>query len=157
MNRGRALQPAFLAELSVALSSPITPKQLLDLAQTDSVRNLLSEGYRTVLENRQPSFRKFFSRDQESHLLYLIDCLAVRLGSEKVILHVKNSDICGAILSEAEIVLSHPREIIDLDGDSLSILSVDKQQGIILDFNPDESEERYELAIWGDRWSLAII
>lgn len=157
MNRGSALQPTFLAELSAALSTPVTPTQLLDLAQTDSVRNLLSQGYRTVLENRQPSFRKFFSRDQVSHLLYLIDCLAVRLGSEKVLLHLKSSDLCGAIFSEAQIVLSRPREVINLDGDSLNILSLDKQQGIILDFNPDEFEEHYELSIWGDRWSLAII
>jgi len=64
MNRGRAIQPAFLAELSAALSSPIAPNQLLDLAQTDSVRALLSDGYRAVLENRQPSFRKFFSKNK---------------------------------------------------------------------------------------------
>jgi hypothetical protein len=157
MNRGSALQPRFLVELSAALSTPISPTQLLDLAQTDSVRNLLSQGYRTVLENRQPSFRKFFSRDQVPHLLYLIDCLALRLGSEEVILHLKNSGLCGAIFSEAQIVLSRPREVINLDGDSLNILSLDKQQGIILDFNPDEFEEHYELSIWGDRWSFAII
>ena len=72
-------------------------------------------------------------------------------------LHVKNSALCGAVLSEADTVLRHPKKVIKLDGDSFNILSADKQQGIILDFNPDEDAEHYELAIWGDRWSLAII
>lgn len=157
INRGAALRPTFLAELSVVLGTTVTSKQLLDHTETDNVRHLLSEGYRIVLENRQPSFRKFFSKAQEPQLLYLIDCLTVRTGTEKVILHIKSSDLCGAILSEASTVLNCSKEIIDWDGDSLNILSADYQQGLILDFNPDEIEEYYELAIWGDRWPLAII
>ena len=156
-NRGAALRPTFLAELSVALGTTVTSRQLLSLTETDNIRDLLSEGYRIVLENRQPSFRKFFSKAQESQLLYLIDCVAARTGTENVILHIKSSNLCGAIRSETSTVLNRSKEIIGLDGDSLNILSADYQQGLILDFNPDEIEEHYELAIWGDRWPLAII
>jgi len=156
-SRGDALRPTYLAELSAALGGPVTHAELLDLTQTDSVRTRLREGYSIVLENRQPSFHKFFKKDQESQVLYLIDCLAITIGSEKAILHIKNSEFCGAILSEASAFLKCPKEIIELDGDSLSILSADYQQGLILDLNRDEVYEHYELAVWGDRWPLAVL
>lgn len=156
-SRGAALRPTFLTELSTALGVAITPEHLLDLTETDTVRRILNEGYRVVLENRQPSFRKFFSKAQESHLLYLVDCLNSRIGAEDVVLHIKGSELCGAIVSQASTILERSKEIIGLDGDSLNIVSTDYQDGLILDFNPDEIEEHYELAIWGDRWPLAII
>jgi hypothetical protein len=156
-SRGKVLQPSFLAGLSDALGVPVSPEQLFDLAETDTVRRVLSEGYRVVLENRQPSFRKFFSKAQESNLLYLVDCLSNRIGTNKVVLHIKESELCGAIASKASTVLERSKEIIRLDGDSLNILSTDYQNGLILNFNPDELDEHYELAVWGDRWPLAII
>ena len=156
-SRGAALLPTFLVELSTALGVSVTPKELLDLAETDTVSSILSDGYRVVLEGRQPSFRKFFSKAQESHLLYLVDGLNNRIGTESVVLHIKRSHLCGAIVAPASRVLARSKEIIGLDGDSLNIVSTDYRQGLILDFNPDEFEEHYELAIWGDRWPLATI
>jgi hypothetical protein len=157
MNRGRLLRPTFLAELSFALDKSVKSESLLDVTQTDLVRARLNEGYRAALENRMPSFRKFFSKDQQSHFIHAVDCLCVAIGSEKVILHIKNSEFCGAILSEALALLKRSKEIIELDGDSLSILSADHQQGLILDRNRDEIYEHYELVVWGDRWPLAML
>jgi len=150
------LQPRFLAELSFAIDQHVTSENLLDLAQTDLVRARLKEGYSAVLQNHTPSFRKFFRKDQRSYLLYMVDCLAVAIGSEQAILHIKNSDFCGAIRSEASAFLNCSEKLLLLDGDSLSILSADYQQGLILDINPDEIDEHYELTVWGDRWAPVV-
>jgi hypothetical protein len=151
------MQAEFLAELSAILGYQVAAEQLLNLDQTDSVRASLSAGYHLALQQREPAFRKFFSETGVSQFFSIVDCLAKELGNEGAVLHMKKSKYCGAVSSTAETLLSHAKQLIRWDGDSLNALSTDGTQGIILDWNQDDPTEYFEIAIWGDRWSLTAL
>jgi hypothetical protein len=59
----------------------------------------------------------------------------------------------GAVRVNASVLLAHTASIIRLDGDSLSAISSDATQGILIDHNPDDPPQAYEVVVWGDRWS----
>jgi hypothetical protein len=68
---------------------------------------------------------------------------------------MKQSATCGAVRTDVTILLRHVSAIIQLDGDSLAALSEDGSQGILIDYNPDDERQTYEVAVWGERW-LAV-
>jgi hypothetical protein len=157
VNRGIALRPRFLSDLSIALGIQITHEHLLPLAQTDLIRSSISNGYGSVLHHREPSFRRFFSQRETEQLSSFLACCANTLKQQDAILHTKNSEFCGAISHAADVFVNRFQEVIQLDGDSLSVLSKDGTQGLVVDFNADELMEHYEVVVWGDRWPIMIL
>lgn len=51
-------------------------------------------------------------------------------------------------------LLKRTQEVIAFDGDSLCILSMDHQNGLLIDYRPDDRDWSYEVAVWGDRWAM---
>ena len=154
-NQGRRNRPAFLDGLSQAVGSTIRPDQLLNLDVTDQVRAGLSTGYASALSGQATATRVFFSRDQSLTALRIPELLAQSLADERVLLWLKQSAECGAVILTAAQVLGECEMILALDGDSVSMLSEDRTQGFIFDQNDGDANEAFELSVWGSRW-LAV-
>jgi hypothetical protein len=90
-------------------------------------------------------------------VLRLATCLADQIPTESAFFLTKLSEYCGAVRLSLSALLKHAALIIQLDGDSLSALSIDHTEGILIDHNPDDREQAYEVAVWGDRWPLMVL
>ena len=157
INRGRAAAPSFLAGLSEALGESVDETALLPPSDTDAIMESFRVGYQTAIRPGEVSYRRFFRPVERSLVLRLADCLAEKLPSERVFFVTKLSKDCGAVSLRLSALLNHTASIIRLDGDSLSALSEDRKQGILIDQNPDEPEQTYEVVVWGDRWPLLAL
>jgi len=101
--------------------------------------------------------RVFFGRDESLVALQIPELLGKSLAGERVLLWVKKSSDCGAVVLTAGQVLSACEEIRVLDGDAVSLLSEDHAQGLIFDKNDDDATETFEFSVWGPRWFAAAI
>jgi len=154
MNRGRVAIPSFLNALSDALHEPIDASALVSLPESDALMDVFRGGYEIAAAGGPLSYRKFFRRREEPLVLKLAGCLAGRLLSEEVYFLPKQSEDCGGVRLSISALLRQPESIIRLDGDSVSAVSLDRSQGLLIDQNPDDQMQAYEVAVWGDRWSV---
>jgi hypothetical protein len=83
--------------------------------------------------------------------------LAAELPTEAAYLMTKMSDYCGAVSLPLSTLLRHAGAIIRLDGDSLSVISLDHKEGLLIDYNRDDEDQNYEVTIWGNRWPTAVL
>ena len=157
VNRGRASAPTFLADLSEALGETIDATALVPPLETDEIMESLRVGYQTAIRPGEVSYRKFFRSNERKLVLRLTDCLAGSKSTEEVYLVTKLSNDCGAVRLSLSVLLDHTASIIRFDGDSLSALSKDRNQGILIDQNSDDIEQAYEVVLWGDRWPLLAL
>ena len=114
-------------------------------------------GYQTAIRPGEVCYRRFFQPLEQNLVLGLADCLAEKLSNERGFFITKLSEDCGAVSLGLGALLSHAALIIRLDGDSLSVLSEDRKQGILIDQNTGDPEQAYEVVVWGDRWSLLAL
>jgi len=157
INRGKTATPAFMASLSEALECALQGESIQSLTETDSLWGIYGIGYSEAVKGASCSYRHMFSRDEAVKVFQMADCLARSLSGEKAFLLSKQSEICGAVEVEAANLLKHCGPVINLDGDAVRIVSKDKSQGLMIDFNPDDVQWQYEVAAWGDRWPLLVL
>ena len=157
INRGRTSMPAFLNALSEALGEPVDGTALLPLSETDEITELIRGGYQRAIKPGEASYRRFFPSTERHLVLHIADCLGRKLANEPVFFVTKLSRDCGAVRLRISGLLGHTGLIISLDGDSLSALSEDRRQGILIDQNLDDVEQAYEVVVWGDRWPLVAL
>jgi hypothetical protein len=85
----------------------------------------------------------------------LVECLATRVNEESAYLISRKMEDCGVVRVNLATALRRADPIIFFDGDSLAALSTDGTQGILIDYTADDEKRCYEVAVWGDRWSLS--
>src|SRR5450631_3454915 len=151
-NRGRVATPSFLTALSDALGEPIEANALISLPDTDTLLETFRDGYLCATAPGALSYRKFFLPNEEASVFRLAFCLAERLRDEDGFFLTKLSEECGAVHLNVSTLLKHAESVIRFDGDSVSALSKDRQEGLLIDHNPDDPEQAYEVAVWGGRW-----
>jgi hypothetical protein len=157
MNRGRTEAPSFLSAVAEAVGEPVDMKSLVPLPETDILREAFRAGYQNVVREATVGYRKLFLPSQSSLVFRLATCLADQVSTERSFFLTKLSEYCGAVSLNLSVLLKHAASIIKLDGDSLSALSTDQTEGILIDHNPDDPEQAYEVAVWGDRWPLMVL
>lgn len=149
--------PAFLAGLAEATGQPIEVEALLPPLEADIAMETFRTGYQSATQPGIGNYRRFFRSSERDTVFDLAVCLAGQLSREAVLFLTKlGADSCAVNL-EASVLLTHAASVIRFDGDSLSALSVDRTQGILIDHNPDDLEQTYEIAAWGDRWSPLVL
>lgn len=157
INRGKKAAPLFLRELSQILGADVGLDSLVDLEETDRISTLFWDGYHSAVAGYPTCIRRHFRSDECFLVFQLADCIAAKIGAESCLILTKQSDDCGAVRLMFSDVMKHACMMIRLDGDSVSAISSDCCQGLLLDRNQDNIDETFELAIWGDRWSLAAL
>ena len=146
----------YLAALSSATQSEVSPAMLTDLPERDLLLDQFRAGYKQAKDLGTLTFSKTYSAEKRDDVLSAASCLADQLN-ENIFLLTKQSEFCGAVNLPGANLLRHCAAIITLDGDAVMILSQDHSQGLLLDFAADDPQSCYELTVWGDRWSLAML
>jgi hypothetical protein len=147
--------PSFLASLSDAFGEAVEMHELLSLPETDSLLATFREGYQAVTDGGV-SYRRFFLSNEKTRVYRIADCLGKKLSAEKSFFLAKLSNVCGAVLVSASTLLERAESIIQFDGDSVCAVSSDREQGFLIDRNPDDPQRAYELSVWGERWARLI-
>ena len=157
INRGKLSAPSYLAALTEALGEAVPQSALVSLAETDRITESFRQGYRAASSDQAVTYRRFFAAGQVEHVFQIAERLANQLPTEVGYLFIKRSEDCGAIRLRLAALLLHAAAVIRLDGDSLSVLSLGHQQGLLIDHNADDEDRRYEITIWGDQWSIVAM
>ena len=151
--RGRAAAGSFLASLSEALGEAIEASAFVSLPESDALLEAFRNGYQRAIHGEQVCRRALFRAPEAQHVFQLTDWLGDQTAGERVFLLAKLQADCGAVVVDISTLLRHAASAIRFDGDSLCAMSMDQTQGILIDHNPDDIEQTYEVVVWGDRWS----
>lgn len=151
--RGRMAAASFLALLSEAVGEPMAASALVSLPESDALLEAFRNGYQTAINGEQLGHRAFFRAPEAGRVFQIMDCLADQTVGERAFLLAKVRMDCGAVVADIAMLLRHAASVISFDGDSLCAMSMDRTQGLLIDHNPDDIEQTYEIAVWGDRWS----
>lgn len=157
VNRERAATPPFLARLSEALGESLDNAALLPLSEADQIVEAFRDGYQGALTPGELSYRRFFRPAERNQVLRLADCLAERLPRERAYFITKMGRDAAVVNLTISNLLKHTASMIRLDGDSVSVLSQDHTQGVLIDHNADDPDQAYEVAAWGDQWSILLL
>jgi hypothetical protein len=112
-------------------------------------------GYRNAITHSDVSYRKHFRHDAEQSVFEIAERLKRQFafsGERAYLLLTGLSEICGAVELPVATLLGNARAVIDLDGDTLSIIAKNKNNGLLIDYNKDDLQQQFEIVIWGDRW-----
>jgi hypothetical protein len=153
VNRCIQSAPAFLEELSIALGEPIHQAAFLSLRETDKVNASFRRGYGTAVMDDSAASRRYFNSAETELVFQLLDRLAGHVPNEPCLLLARQKNDCGAIRSRLDVLLRHAASVIKFDGDSLCAISVDQTQGFMVDSNPDDQRQTYEITVWGNKWA----
>ena len=157
MNRQRATAPAFLAGLSERLGEPIEVSALIPVLEADTIREAFRTGYQRAISQGTLSYRRTFPPDKRSTLFSIVDRFGESLPAEEVFLLSKLGKGRGVVKLDISVLLKHAALVIKFDGDSLSALSRDLSQGVLIDRNADDPRAAYEIVVWGDSWPLPLL
>lgn len=157
MNRGRTEAPSFLLSLSRIISEPVEAEALVSLPETDALREAFRVGYQSLRKEGTVGYRRLFSLSQSKRVFQLADCFADQIANERAFLLTRLSEYCGAVNLSLSSLVRHTASVIQFDGDSLSALSIDRIEGILIDHNAGDLEHAYEVAVWGERWPLLVL
>jgi hypothetical protein len=156
-NRGRAVRPEFIRRLSIVLRREFDDSMLADFETTDALRRSAGEGYESAKDPREPGFARYFSRAEEARVFSLVACLGTKISGAPAFTLFSQSELCGAVAMEATEALANIRSLIEVDGDGPSVITADRHNGLLLDFNPDDEATCYELAVWGESWPILFL
>jgi hypothetical protein len=156
LNQRRLSSPNFLRALGNAVGHVINDEQLLSFPETDDLFTEFSRGYGST-QDLASGYRKTYERAHSDEVFRLCICLATKIAGDEARLLMKQSQVCGAVKMNADEILLNARSVIQLDGDSVSVLSWDRTEGILIDYNPDDVNQTYELAVWGFGWTSALV
>jgi len=156
-NRGQAARQEFIQRLSILLRKEFDDSSFADGETTDELRRLIGEGYEAAKDPREPGFAQYFSRAEEAYVCSLVACLGTKIKGAPAFALFRQSELCGAVAIEATEALAHIRSLIEVDGDGASVITADRRDGLILDFNPDDETTCYELVVWGESWPILFL
>ena len=114
------------------------------LNRTDQVTEEFYKKFKSNIQSGK-KYKKASFVDFEIDVKKLTD----RVKDEKGYLLTKNAEWFGAPMVPISIALSQCTKILELDGDSLNIISTDLEKGILLDYFEEFGEWYYELTAWG--------
>jgi hypothetical protein len=156
-NSRRAAKSEFIQRLSSLLRREFDDLSFVDLDTTNELRKLVGEGYVSAKDPREPGFARYFSRAEEAYVLSLVACLGTKIKGSPAFALFRQSEVCGAVSLEATEALANIRRLIEVDGDGPSVITADRNDGLLLDFNPDDEDTCYELVVWGEAWPILFL
>ena len=125
----------------------MSDEDFLSIEQTDLLINKFYENFKT-------STNKVCEKYAVGNKLMsaAIRNLFLKFGDEEGYLITKQTETCGLIRISSDVALAKYIEVINLDGDSLGLLSIDQSKGIYIDYFEEANELGtswyYELCFW---------
>ena len=155
INRANAAAPALLGQLSEVLGEPVQPSALLPVL--DAVQDAFRTGYQTAIKGGALAYRRMLPCSERSTVFRIVDCFASSLPAEEVFFLCRVAEDRGVVSLNLSVLLRHAASLIRFDGDFLSAMSKNLRQGVLIDHNPDDQEEAYEIIVWGELWPLLVL
>lgn len=143
-NEGRREIDDYISKLSSILNTIIQRSDFIDLETTDELKQKFFEGYKTSSK----IFNKTYSINEENALNNDIITLRPQFQDKEAYLITKLSEICGAVKILAIKAIDNYKSIIELDGDSLNLISINGKTCFYLDYYEEYGSFFYELSIW---------
>jgi hypothetical protein len=157
MNRRKAAIPELVRGLSFALARTVEADSIASLEDSDSLLEDFRRGYRSAKLEGASSYRRFFTLNERRKVFELATCLANQISGENVFLLITLNGETVAVVVEVSALLKRAEALLGLDGDSISIVSSDRGQLLLIDRNQDDPVQAFEVTAWGDRWPLCIL
>jgi hypothetical protein len=156
-NVGTMQKSDFIQSLSIAFGRPLDEDALIDLETTDQLTVLVKSAYNSAKRDSEPGFVRYFSRTQEEKVFALISCLGTKVRDGSVFLLFRQSRLCGAVSVEVGAALARACSLLAIDGDGITVIGESQKDGLLLDFSPDDSDNCYELVVWGSLWPVLFL
>ena len=153
-NKARLSTDDFLNGLSGALGRPMSSDSLLAISESDALRIAHRYGYQKTVIRAANTYRDLQSQSGLAAIGIKIEKLRHQLQNESAILLPSHFELCVRI--ETNEVLNHFKAVLKFDCDTLMLASPAGEDGLMLDWNPDDREETYEFAVWGESWTGAL-
>lgn len=157
LNRRTAAVPLFMADLSRALHLDVEASALASVEKSDSLLAIFKKQYEASQKSDAIRYRNFFGPSGSEVVYRLARCFGESLAGESAFLLTKIAEDTEAILLGASSVLVNTEAVIELDKDSICLISIDDSQGLLVDRNMDDPVEAFEVAVWGERWTLVML
>lgn len=147
-NRGKTEFRSYLGELAGLLEVEIADSDRLDLQATDQ---LFAAHKKRRQEHHQPQhcFQKTWTYMPTG--VWSVECARIggALRGIHGVLFVGPYEYCGAIKVELERALQAAQPLLNFDGDTLNLGTVEGSSGLSLDKYEEHSEWLVELVVWG--------
>ena len=156
-NFGTAEKPALIRVLSVALKSSLLEDCFTDIETADRLRQLSVSNYESAKHDPEPAFVRYFSKAEQKEVFDLVSCLGTKVSDAPIFLLFRQSELCGAILIGGHTAFAKARSLIEVDGDGLTVVAENQEDGLLLDYNPDDVDRCYELVVWGSLWPVLLL
>jgi hypothetical protein len=153
-NYSRQKSGDYLSEMSAVLGHQFDPDSLLPIDASDMYRKEFSRSYQRGLSDGTSFFRTLQPLSGFGLVEVKVNQFCERFGTESAILLPSHYEPC--IRVTVADILEKTKEMLDFDRDTIALASPDRECGFMLDWNPDDPEWTYELAIWGARWFGAV-
>ena len=126
--------------------------QLLDLAVSDRLRRDFHQAFQQAVQGFRPSWHTTYSAEEKPVALQTTAEIAMRHDRDIHLFLTHYSEICGVIRLSADSLAAKAEELLRFDRDSIAIASMDGQNGLLLDWIPDDPMVTFDLVIWGLEW-----
>lgn len=156
-NRRSAATAEFLPCLTQALDSAVDATAIASIEESDSLLEAFRSGYRIAKCDKSIGYHRSFSSQGEKVVFEMAACLADRLAKEKAFFLTKIAEDVEAVSVNISALLERAESMLNFDGDSLCVVSSDRTEGLLIDRNPDDVNQSYEVTVWGDRWPLCLL
>jgi predicted class III extradiol MEMO1 family dioxygenase len=143
-NDGRRKIDNYISKLVAIFDLIIQKSDFLDLETTDEIKKRFYEGFSSSAK----MFSKTYNSNDEETLNNDVEIIALRLQGQEAYLITKESDICGAVKIPVIKALIKYKEIIELDGDSLNLITTDYLNYVNLDYYEEHGKFFYQLSVW---------
>jgi hypothetical protein len=154
-NRGRTEFRTYIGELAGVLEAKIADSDRLDLQTTDQLFAAHVNGRQESTQQPQRYFQKTWT--YMPIRVWSGECARIGAALRGIhgILFVGPYKYCGAIKVDSERALQVAQSLLDFDGDTLSLGTLEGSSGLYLDKFEEHSEWFVEFVVWGE-WSNLI-
>ena len=150
-NKGRQLAEEWVSLLQNMTGAEQVPR--ISLLERDLLIEQHKIHYKGAVEGGGNTFRRFAMGSEKAKIAAFLRCFGATVRDKVVLYTPKPSEYCGAFLVPLGPVLQRFEELLALDGDVLEIASQDQTNGLVLDWNPGDPLETFELVVWGKEWA----
>jgi hypothetical protein len=154
-NRGRTEFKTFVEELSGLLKVEITDSDRLDLEATDLFLAAYLKACQENMHQPQQCFQKTWTYESTDVWSGICARTGSALRGPPGVLFVGPYEYCGAVKVDAGRALEVASSLLDFDGDSIRVSTIDGCSGAYLDKYEEHSEWFIELVVWGE-WANII-
>jgi hypothetical protein len=153
-NRGRRLQADYLEDMQSRLGRHATGRELLDLPETDRIREALQERLEAMLQGITKSDTQAIGVDTDQPPIAeqcILDVLSLWRPAPEVFLLAPGSDVCGAVPTSASEVRRRRLELARDDEEA--VLVGDRTGGsglkLYVDTVAGHAPRRWSVLGWG--------